>query len=113
MSAPCQLRASGESPRLNSASRERATEAPLPNPPPERPASAARVLFARPQRQGEEVKVSLRLPAGEPLQCEATVIESKPQAGNAHVSFRFRGVSEADVERIETLVFDAVLEQLK
>jgi hypothetical protein len=65
-----------------------------------------------PQRPGEEVKVTLRLSGGEPLQCEARVVESKPQAGNAHVSFKWVGLSAADAERVEMLVFDAVLEQL-
>jgi hypothetical protein len=70
-------------------------------------------VLPRAQRAGEELKVSLRLPGTEPLQCEARVIESKPQAGNAHVSFRWSGLSTADAERLETLVFDAVLDQLK
>ncbi len=69
-------------------------------------------MLARPQRVGEEVKVTLRVPGGEPLQGEARVVESKPAAGSAHVSFRFVGLAEADVERLETVVFDAVLEQL-
>lgn len=65
------------------------------------------------QRPGEEVKVSLRLPGGEVLQAEARVVESKAQAGNAHVSFKFVGLPAADAERLEMLVFDAVLEQLQ
>jgi hypothetical protein len=66
-----------------------------------------------PQRLGDELKVTLRVPGGEAVQCEARVVESKPQAGNAQVSFKFVGLSAADAERLEFLVFDAVLEQLR
>lgn len=69
-------------------------------------------VLAKPQKVGEEVKVTLRVPGGEVLQAEARVVESKQQAGNAHVSFQLVGLSEKDVERLEVLVFDAVLEQL-
>lgn len=69
-------------------------------------------VLAKPQKTGEEVTVTLRLPGGEPIQCDASVVESKPQAGNAHVSFRWVGLSEADADRLEMAVFDAVLEQL-
>jgi hypothetical protein len=70
-------------------------------------------VLPAPQRPGEDVKVTLRLPGGAALSCGASVVESKPQAGNAHVSFKWVGLSAADAERIETLVFDAVLEQLR
>ncbi len=69
-------------------------------------------MLAKGQRVGEEVKVTLRVPGGEPLQADARVVESKQQAGAAHVSFRFLALGEADMERLEMLVFDAVLEQL-
>lgn len=70
-------------------------------------------MMAKPQRIGEEVKLTLRLPGGEPLQCQARVVDSKPQGGNAHVSFKWTGLGPAETERVEMLVFDAVLDQLK
>jgi len=70
-------------------------------------------LLAHAPKVGEVVKVILRLPGAEPLQAEARVVETKPQAGNAHVSFQWAGLGEDDRERLEVFVFDAVLDELK
>jgi hypothetical protein len=70
-------------------------------------------VLAKPPKSGEEVKVTLRLPGEASLQCSAQVIDTKAQAGSVLVSFRWVGIPEADAERIETLVFDSVLEQLQ
>jgi hypothetical protein len=70
-------------------------------------------LMAKPPKVGEELKVSLRIPGGEPLRAEARVIEVRPQVGNARASFQLVGMEEADAERLELLVFDAVLAQLQ
>lgn len=70
-------------------------------------------VLPKPQKPGEEVRVALRLPGGEVMQAEARVVESKPQAGNAHVSFQFVRLPDAETEKLEMLVFDAVLEQLQ
>jgi hypothetical protein len=70
-------------------------------------------LLAHAPKAGEEVKVTLRLPGTDPLQVAAQVVETKPQAGNAHVSFQWVGLGEEEVERLEVFVFDAVLEELK
>jgi len=70
-------------------------------------------LLARPPKVGEEVKVTLRMPGGEVIQAAARVVEVKSQTGSAHVSFAWLALSEAEVERIELFVFDAVLEQLQ
>lgn len=40
-------------------------------------------------------------------------MEIKSQLGSAHVSFRWVGLPDADIERLETLVFDTALEQLE
>ncbi len=64
-------------------------------------------------KMGEQLKVTLRLPGEEPLRCEAQVIETKVQPGSALVSFRWIGMPEPDVERLEMVVFDTVLEQLQ
>ena len=70
-------------------------------------------LLARPPKVGEELKVTLRIPGGEPLRSDARVIEVRAQVGNARASFQLVGLEEADAERLELLVFDAVLAQLQ
>ncbi|HET6413232.1 MAG TPA: PilZ domain-containing protein [Anaeromyxobacter sp.] len=70
-------------------------------------------LLALPPKTGEEGKVTLRMPGGEVMQAAARVVEVKSQTGSAHVSFAWLALSEAEVERIETFVFDVVLEQLQ
>ncbi|GEJ57163.1 PilZ domain-containing protein [Anaeromyxobacter diazotrophicus] len=71
-------------------------------------------LLAKPPRVGEELKVSLRVPGGgEPLKAEARVVDVKSQVGTARASFQLGRLEEADAERLETLVFDAVLERLQ
>jgi hypothetical protein len=62
---------------------------------------------------GDEVKIVLRIPSGEPLHAEARVLEVQPQAGNALVTFKWVGLTEAETERLEMFVFDAALEQLQ
>ncbi|HXJ82977.1 MAG TPA: PilZ domain-containing protein [Candidatus Methylomirabilis sp.] len=71
-------------------------------------------LLTRPPKLGEDVKVVLRLPGSEPLHAEArVVVDVKGPPGSGHVSFRWRGLSDAEIERIETFVFDVALEQLQ
>ncbi|HZZ82953.1 MAG TPA: PilZ domain-containing protein [Anaeromyxobacteraceae bacterium] len=69
-------------------------------------------LLAKPPPGDEEIKVSLRVPGGEPIRCGARVVEVKPQPGNARVCFAFAGLPADDVERIELFMFDALLTQL-
>ncbi len=61
---------------------------------------------------GEELGLTLRLPASEPLVGRARVVGLKPSTGAVRVSAQFVGLSEADVERLELFVFDVVLAQL-
>ncbi len=70
-------------------------------------------LLARPPRVDDEVKATLRVPGGEPLRASARVLEAKQQVGNARGTFAFVGMEEADTERLEVFVFDAVLAQLQ
>ena len=70
-------------------------------------------LLAQPPKTGEEVKVTLRMPGGEVMQAAARVVEVKSQTGSAHASFAWLALTEAEVERVETFVFDVVLEQLQ
>jgi hypothetical protein len=69
--------------------------------------------LARPPKPGEEVKVTLRMHGGEPVQAHARVVDVKAQPGSVKVSFAWVGLSDAEVERIEMFVFDAVLEHLQ
>ncbi len=69
-------------------------------------------LIARPLLPGDPVKVSLRLPDQEPIVCEARAVDVKMLPGNARASFAFIGLDADDVERLETYVFDCVLDQL-
>ncbi|HET6412048.1 MAG TPA: PilZ domain-containing protein [Anaeromyxobacter sp.] len=70
-------------------------------------------LLSRPPKLGEEVKVVLRLPGGEPMHAEARVVVDVKAPGSANVSFRWCGLSDTEIERIETFVFEVVLEQLQ
>ena len=69
-------------------------------------------LIARSPPLGEEVKFSVRMPASAPLSGTARVSDVKPHAGNVRVSFSFHGLDEAQKERVELFVFDAVLAAL-
>lgn len=61
---------------------------------------------------GEELGVSLRLPAADPVVCRARITDVRPQAGQVRVAARFEGLPPADRERLELFVFDTVLAQL-
>jgi hypothetical protein len=63
--------------------------------------------------RGESVQVALRLPGSEMVKATARVVEVREQGGNARVSFEFVNLGEAEVERLEMFVFDAVLEQFQ
>jgi hypothetical protein len=70
-------------------------------------------LLSRPPRVDDEVTVSLRIPGGEPIKSSARVLEVKQQVGNVRACFAFAGLDEAEVDRLEMFVFDAVLGQLQ
>src|SRR5215208_4906973 len=70
-------------------------------------------LLAAPLEVGKRVSLSLRMPAGDPLEAHARVAGAIPQAGSARVAFAFEGLGPAQVERLEVVVFDTVLEQMK
>jgi hypothetical protein len=69
-------------------------------------------LLARPPVPGDAARVSVRLPGQDPVSSVARVADVKIQPGNARVSFAFTGLEPDEVERLETFVFDAVLDQL-
>jgi len=67
-------------------------------------------------RSQEEVGVTLTMPEGDPLRARARVIEVRPSrtaAPDVRVGFQFMTMSEADLERLEVLVFDVILEHLR
>jgi hypothetical protein len=59
------------------------------------------------------VTFSLRLPGGDRIGGAARVAGVAASAGSARVAFAFEGLAAEDVEKIELLVFDTVLEQLR
>jgi c-di-GMP-binding flagellar brake protein YcgR len=70
-------------------------------------------LVGRKPVVGEEVRFALRLPGGTRVEGTARVAGVVPGAGNARVSFAFDAITPEDAERLEVLVFDTVLEQMK
>jgi c-di-GMP-binding flagellar brake protein YcgR len=69
--------------------------------------------LAKGSQVGEDAIVVLSLPGGQLLQSSARVVSVKEHLGNTNTSFRFMSVSASEAERMELLVFDAFLEQLK
>jgi hypothetical protein len=61
---------------------------------------------------GEDLGLSLRLPAEAPVVCRARIIDVRPQGTHARVAGRFLDLGPGDRERLELYVFDAVLAQL-
>jgi hypothetical protein len=71
----------------------------------------ATVLVQAPSLK-DEVGFTLHIPPAKPVSGKCRVVNVKQHAGNVRVAFQFTGLSEADRERLELFVFDAVLEQL-
>lgn len=69
-------------------------------------------LLAKAPPANEDMRYVLRLPAGDTFEGIARAVEVTAQPGNVRVSFSFRGMSESARERLELLIFDAVLAQL-
>jgi len=70
------------------------------------------VLLATPPQPGDQLRCSLRLPGQEPVAAVARVADVKVLPGNARAAFAWVNLAAADAERLETFVFDAVLQQL-
>ena len=68
-------------------------------------------ILASPPIQGAISRVSLRIPGREPLHASARVTQWKRQLGHACAWFGFVDLPQCESERLETFVFDAVLEQ--
>lgn len=69
-------------------------------------------LLASAPIPGEQAKVSIKLPEQEAVVAVAQVVDVQVQMGNSRAALAFRALPEADAERLETFIFDAVLEQL-
>jgi c-di-GMP-binding flagellar brake protein YcgR len=70
-------------------------------------------LLAKPPPVGEGLRFALRLPGGARVAGSARVAGVAPGSGSARVAFAFDDVPTEDVERLEVLVFDTLLEQMK
>ena len=70
-------------------------------------------LFARTPPIGEKLKATLKLPGGESVTSDARIVGVVPQGGSSRVACSFEGISAEDQEKLELLVFDTVLEQMK
>ena len=69
-------------------------------------------LLSKAPPLGDEVGVSLRLPAAEALVCKARITDVRPMGTHVRVSGQFIRLSDAERERLELFVFDTVLAQL-
>lgn len=69
-------------------------------------------LLSRPPTPGDQLRCTLRLPGQEPVAGVVRVVDVKVLPGNARAAFAWVGLSATDAERLETLVFDTVLDQL-
>ncbi len=70
-------------------------------------------LLAKSPPTDEEVKVQLRLPGTDPVSTRARVVGAQVQPASVRVSFAFVGIAPADQDRLEFLVFDTVLQQIR
>ncbi len=71
------------------------------------------VLLGESPKIGDELAFVLKPPAAEPpINGRSTVVGLQKLFGNHRVAFALQGLSPSDVERLERIVFDAVLEHL-
>jgi hypothetical protein len=70
-------------------------------------------LLAKAPPTDEDVKVQLRLPGAEMLGGRARVVGSIIQPAAVRVAFAFTGMAPAERDRLEFLVFDTVLQQIR
>jgi hypothetical protein len=70
-------------------------------------------LLAKAPPTDEEVKVQLRMPGADPISTKARVVNAHVQPASVRVSFAFVGLPPADRDRLEFLVFDTVLQQIR
>jgi hypothetical protein len=70
-------------------------------------------LLAKSPPTDEDVKVQLRLPGSEMLHARARVVGAAVQPAAVRVAFAFTGMAPAERDKLEFVVFDTVLEQIR
>jgi hypothetical protein len=70
-------------------------------------------LLAKAPPNDEDVRVQLRLPGSEMLSAKARVVGAIVQPAAVRVAFAFTGMGPAERDKMEFLVFDTVLQQIK
>lgn len=70
-------------------------------------------LLAKSPPTDEEVKVQFRLPGPELLDGRAQVVGALVQPAAVRVSFAFVGMAQAERDKLEFVVFDTVLQQIR
>ena len=69
-------------------------------------------LLGKAPPPGEELKCTLKVPGGDPLETSATAAEVKQQPGTVRVSFAFGKLLRGPRSRLELVVIDTALSQL-
>ena len=69
-------------------------------------------LLSKAPPLGDQIGVSLRLPAAEALVCKARITDVRAMGTHVRVSGQFVDLSAAERERLELFVFDTVLAQI-
>lgn len=69
-------------------------------------------ILAKAPTAGDEITCTLRLPGAEPVVAGVKPVDVKVQAGSVRVSFAFVKLEGPQQDRLETLVFDTVLDQV-
>ena len=69
-------------------------------------------LLGRAPPEVAEVEFSIRLPGEEPVAGKARVAAAIPRASDVRVSFAFSDVSESALDRLESALFDLILDRL-
>ena len=70
-------------------------------------------LLAKAPPTDEDVRVQFRLPESEVLDARARVVGAIIQPAAVRVAFAFTGLGPAEKDKMEFLVFDTVLQQIK
>jgi hypothetical protein len=70
-------------------------------------------LLAKAPPTDEDIKVQLRLPGSEMVSGHARVVGALVQPAAVRVSFAFRGMAPAERDKLEFVVFDTVLQQIR
>jgi len=72
------------------------------------------VIIDREPPAGQSVAFTLKMPGGAaPVTGEAKCVQAQPRPGGTRCSFQFEVIGSDAKERIEMLVFDSLLEQMK